>query len=137
MFLVSTLLLCPRKDLGSFLQRYQLTLHSANHCTEGLSVLLWRLQMYNTVCDATRFQHTLLSSLKGKMLMKGKSHVVRWAGVCVHALTDILQFLLPLLLLFSLFCSFFKWNSYQSKIMPALLRRHTAICNSLLLGDSV
>lgn len=76
------------------------------------------------------FSVHFLSSLKVKMLMKVKSHMVRRASV--HGVIDISSSLLlfPVLLFFSV-------NSYQTKIMPALLLRHMTIYISLLLGDSL
>lgn len=79
-------------------------------CTQqiiALKAFLWFVEVRDV--QHCVWCNKFLSSLKGKMLMKVKSHKVRWAIVFVHAVIDILQFLLssPSPPLFPVLLSFF------------------------------
>ncbi len=81
-FLVSTLLLCLRKDFWTFLQR---RLDSSWPCTQQITPLraFCVFVQVRGVCDTTSFQCTFLSSLKVKLLMV-KSPMFRRAIYYVH-----------------------------------------------------
>lgn len=63
--------------------------------------------MYNTVCDATSFQHTFsVLTERENAYESEKPWSDERVSVSMHSLTYCSFFYLPLLLLFSLFCYF-------------------------------
>ncbi len=120
-FLVSTLLLCLRKDFWTFLQR---RLDSSWPCTQQIIPLraFCVFVQVRGVCD-NQFPVYISVLSESETAYGEKSYVQKSDWLCTWS---------PVLLVLLVFS-----KQLPSKMMSELLMRHRTICVSLMLDDSV